>query len=387
MILIGCAAFLAWTSHREDLSRQHQNIEVAKAVVIGSVLLGLWFLFVVGRRPVVRWGAVGCLSAIVVLVVSAVRITGVTGDLVPIVEWRWKRSGLDEIQTTPWVDTVETGTVRSRLNYTQFLGPDRTGTVDGLILNRDWSRHPPELLWRKAVGAAWSGFAILGDNAVTQEQRGEEEMVICYELGSGTVRWTHSDSAHYSTIIAGEGPRATPTIVSNRVFTLGATGILNCLDSFSGRKLWARNVVEENDGKVNDWGMSCSPLVIENRVIVSAGGSEGRALVAYDVDTGEFLWGGGDGGAGYSSPQTAVFWNLKQVLMFNDKAVTSHNLDSGSVVWEYPWTTGHPHVAIPLVLPDNRILVSSGYGGGSELLSIEKEGRLGSRTFVEIYPT
>ena len=272
LILLSCMAFLVWTWNREDLSRQHQNIEAAKAIVIGSALLVLWFLFVVWRWPVVRWSVIGFLVTVTVFLAATVRIAGVTGDLIPIMEWRWKRSGLEEIQKPPVVTPLRTGVAESTLAYPQILGPDRTGIIQGLVLNRDWSAHPPELVWRKELGAAWSGFAILGDYAVTQEQRGEEEMVICYELGSGNLLWAHGDKAHYSTTIAGEGPRATPTIVSNRVFTLGATGILNCLDLFSGKKLWTRNIVEENGGKVNDWGVSCSPLVTENRVVVSAGG-------------------------------------------------------------------------------------------------------------------
>jgi outer membrane protein assembly factor BamB len=294
----------------------------------------------------------------------------VTGDLVPILEWRWRSTAVESIQSSAPAGVVADRVLQSTNDYAQFLGPDRTGILAWPLLDRDWSAHPPEVVWRQPVGAAWSGFAVAGEYAVTQEQRGEEEMVVCHDLGTGAVLWAHGDPERYATTIAGEGPRATPTIDGGRVFSMGATGRLNCLDLATGSVIWSRDAVTENGARVPDWGITSSPLVTGEHVIVSVGGSEARSLVAYEKESGAFAWGGGDGSVGYSAPEGVVLDGSEQVVVFNNNGVASHEPGTGRVLWEYPWKGGHPHVAIPLVLPGNRLLVSSGYGTGSELLLV-----------------
>ena len=167
------------------------------------------------------------------------------------------------------------------------------GRFRGLKLARDWSERPPQLLWRQPIGAGWSAFAVVGSSAITQEQRGEYEMVVCYDLKSGREQWTHSDHDRYEATPAGVGPRATPTIVEDRVYTLGATGILNCLDLATGERVWSEDILYDNGAELASWGMSGSPLVLDDLVVVSAGGGEGKSLVAYHKDTGERVWSGG----------------------------------------------------------------------------------------------
>ena len=112
-------------------------------------------------------------------------------------------------------------------------------------------------------------------------------------MATGRKLWQHADSTRYETAIAGIGPRATPTIAGDRVFTLGATGILNCLELDSGKLVWSRDILTSNQAKAHRWGISCSPLVIDSLVVVSAGGLDERSLVAYHRQTGAFVWGGG----------------------------------------------------------------------------------------------
>src|SRR5262249_11336686 len=144
--------------------------------------------------------------------------------------------------------------VSSTNDYPGYLGPNRSGIVKNPRLARDWKLGPPQLLWREPVGAAWSGFAIGGQIAVTLEQRGET--VGAYDVVSGTALWTHGAPGHYQTTIAGEGPRTTPTLAANRVYTMGAFGRLNCLDLTTGRLIWAKDVPKENRGEVGEWGVS-----------------------------------------------------------------------------------------------------------------------------------
>jgi outer membrane protein assembly factor BamB len=334
----------------------------------------LWLLFFSRFKWRVRLVAFGGVVGVIALSAGLFRIRGVTGDLLPILEWRWKQREmitLAAVKPAPPAGNAKL-LIQTTNDFPQFLGPQRNAHVAGPALARDWKAQPPQRLWLQPIGAAWSGFAVLGNYAVTQEQRGEDEMVVAYDLLTGRVLWSHADPAHYNTIIAGEGPRATPTIVSNRVYTVGGTGILNCLDLETGERLWSKDIIKDNHASVNGWGVAGSPLVLDQMVVVNAGGPAGRSLVAYHAATGEFIWGGGNAGADYSSPLPATLAGVRQILIFTSRVV-GHDAASGKVLWEYPWPGGHPHIAIPVILPGDRVLISSGYGTGSELVQIKTD--------------
>ena len=208
---------------------------------------------------------------------------------------------------------------------------------------------------------------------MTQEQRGDEELVACYDLLTGRLLWSHADTARYFTTLAGEGPRATPAVSGNRVVTLGSTGILNCLDLDTGRGIWSRNIIADNSSRIPEWGVAGSPLVLNGLVIVNPGGKDGRSLVAYRLSDGAFVWGGGDDSASYSSPCAATINGVRQILIFNQHAIFGHAAADGKVLWQHPWDPHQPHVALPVVLDADRVFVSSGYGIGSELLKIARD--------------
>ena len=127
-------------------------------------------------------------------------------------------------------------------DYPQFMGPSRTSVVVGAALSEDWTKTPPREVWRIPMGAAWSAFAVVGGFAITQEQRGQEECVVCYRLSDGTTEWVHSDTARFESTMGGIGPRATPTIADGRVYAVGGTGIFNCLDGATGQVLWTVDI-------------------------------------------------------------------------------------------------------------------------------------------------
>jgi outer membrane protein assembly factor BamB len=129
-------------------------------------------------------------------------------------------------------------------------------------------------------------------------------------------------------------------------------------------------VPSENGGEVGEWGVSCSPLIVDQNVIVTTGASDGKSLAAYRLNDGGLVWAGGKDRASYSSPTVGLFDGLPQILVFNSRSVAAHDPQNGIVLWEYPWPAGHPHIATPLVLTNNQVIVSSGYGIGSELIQI-----------------
>jgi outer membrane protein assembly factor BamB len=375
IILIGATAALLWIWLALDTWRQQRILLTAQLLGAALFFLLIWVsAFSRMARPI-GLGIVGGFLALVLLGALLLNIRGVTGDLLPIFEWRWKSAGTPStLETTRPMENMERANGRGDLtaDYPQFLGPHRDATLTGLRLARDWNESPPELLWRRPMAPAWSAFSVAGQRAVTQEQQGDQELVTAYDLRSGDRLWTHADTARYATTIAGEGPRASPTIDGRRLYTLGATGILNCLQLETGTLVWSRNILRENDASLLEWGMAGSPLVHDTLVIVSAGGPAGRSLVAYDKYTGARVWSGGDDPAGYSSPRIASFDGFTQILIFNGPGLAAHDPTDGRLLWDFPWAPRHPHVAMPVLVPNDRVLISSGYGSGSALLQVSQ---------------
>lgn len=353
-----------------DFSRQDRVIKSAGVILFTGALLFCWALFLSRFRWRTRFRILLAGVLFVTILASSVRIKGVTGDLVPIVEFRWQKA-----KTPGTAGSVGAGQMKpgakavTSASFPQFLGPNRNGVIPNVHLDTNWTAHPPQPLWRIAVGEAWTGFVVSEGFAITQEQRGPDELVTCYDLQTGKLIWSHSDTVHYGTTIAGEGPRSNPTIAGERVYSYGATGILNCLELASGKLIWSKDMVKELAIKVPDWGFACAPLVRDGAVILEAGAAKERSLVAFDAATGKYLWGGGEDSTGYSSPTVLTLDGVDQIVMFSDH-IAGHSLTNGAVLWKYRWAPGHPHIALPIAISTNQILVSSGYGYGSELLEI-----------------
>lgn len=346
-----------------------ERVTATLTVSILSLLLGLVWLLLLSRLPW-RRRLLALLGVLFVGVLCGVafRIRGVSGNLVPVVEWRWAARGGDEVLGGAARLAGPTG------DYPQFLGPDRNATVEALGLATDWDAQPPREVWRRPMGEGWSAFAVAGRFAVTQEQRDGEELVTAYDLATGERLWEHADAGRYETTIAGVGPRATPTIVGGRVYALGATGRLNALELASGRLLWSHDVATEFASRTPEWGRPASPLVVDGLVVVAAGGLAGAALAAFDAGSGELRWQAGADDVGYSSPTLLRLAGRRQIVIFNRGSVAGHEVATGAVLWSYPWSNQQPNVALPLAVGEDRLLVSSGYGEGSRLLRIEPAG-------------
>jgi outer membrane protein assembly factor BamB len=374
VILALAAAFWLAIWQFQDVHRQTKNLQTSGLILVTLVLLWLWVLLLSRLRWTRRLFICGGAAGLAGILAATLEIRGVTGDLVPVLEWRWSKSTSQRLPVAQ--PTIEPRRVPLPImaanDYPQISGPERSGKLTGPQLARDWEAQPPKLLWRQPIGASWSGFAVAGQYAVTMEQRGESELVACYHLLTGDLIWTHADKSHYESVIAGEGPRSIPTIVNGRVYTLGPSGILNCLNLADGATIWLKNILTENESSAPGWGVSCSPLVTDGKVIVSAGGDQGRSLVAYATETGDLIWSGGDDRAGYSSPVMATIDGIAQILIFNSPGVKSHDPNTGRVLWGYDWPKDHPHIVMPVVLADNRVLISSGYGTGSHLVQVRQ---------------
>ena len=309
----GIALAIAWLWFFYDSQRQDKLIRIAACLIAAYVGFLVWVVFGSLWKARARWTVFIFTIVAIVFCRFGLRISGVTGDLIPIVQWRWKERAFSPVHTTGSAPAV----TNVHGSYPQFLGPSRDGTLSGPALARDWKATPPRELWRRPLGAAWSGFAVEGRRAVTQEQQGENEIVACYDLLTGQPIWSHTDKSRYATTIAGEGPRATPTIFNSRVYTMGGAGELNCLDLESGKVLWHTNTLAANDAKLPEWGVACSPLVNERGVFVTAGGRN-SSMIAFNKDTGAVLWKSGNDNVHWSSPIRASFDDVPQILIFSE---------------------------------------------------------------------
>jgi outer membrane protein assembly factor BamB len=233
-----------------------------------------------------------------------------------------------------------------------FRGPGRDGVVHGVRIATDWSASPPVELWRRPIGPGWSSFAVRGGRVYTQEQRGEDEVVACYDAATGEPVWIHRDAARFWESNGGAGPRATPTLSDGHVYTLGGTGIVNALDAGNGAVVWSRDGAADTGAKLPVWGFSGSPLVIGDVVVVAASG----ALAAYEAATGELRWSAPPRGEGYSSPHLATIGGLEQVVLIHGEGVTGVAPADGEVLWEHAWK-GYPIVQ-PALTADGDLLIS-----------------------------
>jgi outer membrane protein assembly factor BamB len=258
-----------------------------------------------------------------------------------------------------------------------FRGPARDGVAHGVRIATDWAASPPVELWRHAVGPGWSSFAVSGPHVFTQEQRGEDEIVACYDRATGAPVWTHKDHVRFFESNGGAGPRGTPTLADGRVYTFGATGIVNALDASDGSVVWSHDAGAEAPAttsmgggtqKTPDWGFSSSPLVAGDLLVVAVAGQ----LAAYDRASGAPRWTGPKGGVSYSSPVLATIGGVPQVLLMSAAGLVSVSPADGKTLWEHKWG-GFPIVQ-PAVEADGTVLVAAASDSGTRRLFVAQKG-------------
>ena len=316
---------------------------------------------------------------------ALVRIEGIDGNFSANMQYRWSPSAEDryradveagKIPRAPKTEAVaaETLTLQSG-DWPGFRGPNRDGKLTGVRIATDWKQAPPRELWRHRVGPGWSSFAVVGHRLYTQEQRGDDEAVVCYDADSGAELWAHVDINRFVETVSGPGPRATPTFHDGKIYALGASGRLNCLDPVTGRPLWSRNIVDDAEVKVPTWGFSASPLVAQGIVTVFAGGPEGKSVRAYNAATGEPAWAAGDAKHSYCSLHPARLGGEEQLLIATDAGLTSYQPAKGDVLWHYDWQLSNDmaRVTQPTVLDDGDVLIGTGMGIGTRRVKVGHE--------------
>ncbi|MCH2182814.1 MAG: PQQ-like beta-propeller repeat protein [Mariniblastus sp.] len=295
----------------------------------------------------------------------------------------------------PGVDLVTT----REFDFPQFLGPQRNGVISGRQLKHDWEANPPREVWKHPVGLGWSGVVAVNQHAITQEQRGADECVTCYDLLTGKLLWINRIATrHEDTMGLGRvGPRATLAVDEGRVYAQGATGWLQCLDGKDGSVIWkvflpdllgiemitARNL-EGFEYTYEDsplaWGRSSAPLIFQDKVIVAAGGPTGgpfQTLIAFDKKTGKKIWSGGDSMISYGSPSVAQLAGGPQIVVMAEAKGMGFDPQDGRTLWWYHRsgsTNGDANCSQVTVVSDDQLLMSKGYAKGGELVQLTPEG-------------
>jgi outer membrane protein assembly factor BamB len=346
---------------------------------LAAVFVAAWLFFNKWLADSTRYAGVIVCCFAAWFAMKAVRSDGYLGDATPNLTWTWSGRSPDEMGNATTETRIDL--TISDTDSPGFLGQNRDATVREIRLSTDWMANPPKQLWRRSVGPAWSSFAVAGNVAITQEQRGDDEATVCYDLATGHERWVHLEArVKFNETYGGEGPRATPTIYAGRVYSMGATGILNCLDGATGERIWSRNILDDAGAENLPWAMAGSPLVFDDFVVVNPGGSDGRSVIAYDADDGKIKWQAGSGQAAYSSPSRATIGGIEQVVLLNGPALEGYEARTGRPMWSYAWEVNASmltSITQPVFSGGNRIFISSGYGKGCALLDLKRaEGGL-----------
>ena len=254
--------------------------------------------------------------------------------------------------------------------WIDYRGPGRAGIYDQTPINTDWPPDGPPELWRQEVGGGYASMVVADSLVFTIEQRRDREVVAAYGLMDGKQVWEHSWQSRFSESMGGDGPRATPTWDDGRLYALGANGDLVCLRAADGILQWNRNILKDAGASNLTWGMAAAPLVVDDLLIALPGG-RGRSVIAYDKLTGEIRWSALADKAGYVSPQVATLAGERQLLIVSGTRVLGASLEDGSLLWSRDWETSYDaNCAQPLIVDENHVFVSSGYGHGATLLEV-----------------
>lgn len=258
--------------------------------------------------------------------------------------------------------------------WPQFGGPNRDFSTETIDLATTWPDDGPPRLWQRPLGEGYSGIVADHARLYTMVRESDDEIVIALDPDTGETIWTHRypaaiDADTYPPRY-GLGPRSTPLIVGDRIYTVGFNGTMNCLRTTTGQPIWAVDLLDEYDGSVRRWGYACSPMAINGAVVVFVGG-KGASIVALDQATGRPVWKRHDYQNSYASPLLIDVEGRSQLVCFMSRHILGLDPDGGDLVWEHEhenqWRN---NIVNPLWCPDNLLFVTSEGDAGGRVLEL-----------------
>ncbi|MCM3904960.1 MAG: PQQ-like beta-propeller repeat protein [Pyrinomonadaceae bacterium] len=265
-------------------------------------------------------------------------------------------------------------------DWPQWRGPNRDGISKETGLLKQWPENGPPLVWKATgAGGGYSSFAISKGRLFTMGSKGDREYVIAFDVATGKEAWATPFGTKFRND-RGDGPRGTPTVDGDTLYALGGSGDLSALNVRTGKVIWTMNVLQKFGGDNITWGISESPLVVGEKVLVNAGGP-GASIVALNKKDGSLIWKSQSDRAGYSSAIPVQVGNTTQVVFFTHKRGLGLDLKDGKLLWEYPRAANNVANAATPIVCGNRVFISSDYGTGGGVVEIKANGEGASEVY------
>lgn len=374
--IVTAAAALTWISLDKTM--------IGPGIMLITAPMGLG-LFGISAVLVSRWLSFKRTYVIVLCSVlglcfsTSLRSNGMWGDYNLDLVWRWIPSAEERMLASdsrqPKMDlqNLSNPDLDQSLvdpEWPAFRGQRRDGIQNGVALATEWGDDVANPLWKIPVGPGWSSFAVAGNLLFTQEQHGDQEVIICYDANSGGEVWKQQIESRFYDALGGPGPRATPTIANGQLFVMGASGHLMRLDPKSGEIVWQPDLRKVADREPPMWGFSSSPLVVDSLVIVHAGGEADKGILAFDTETGALKWSAAAGDHTYSSPTLMTVAGQKVVAMLTNKELNLLNPADGKVLLNYKCEVEGYRALQPQLLENDSILIPTSMGEGIQKIHV-----------------
>lgn len=278
------------------------------------------------------------------------------------------------VATVLLLSVASAALAQSAGNWPQWRGPNRDGISKETGLLKQWPAEGPPLAWKaNGAGRGYSSFAISNGKLYTMGVRGDREFVVAFDVATGKEAWATAHGSAFRND-RGDGPRGTPTIDGDRVYALGGNGDLSALDARTGKIVWSKNILQEFGGSNIIWGISESPLVLGNKLLVNAGGP-GASIVALNKANGSVIWKSQSDKAGYSSAIPVEINGVTQVVFFTGQRAVGLDSKDGRLLWEYERPSNRTANAATPIVRANRIFISSDYGTGGGVVEIKPDNK------------
>ncbi len=378
LIVSALGLYWVWFVWESPMGPSVPNLVTYSLSALLFVLILIWMGRYAPFSRKARWIGVALLLLPVLAYGLTVESIELTGDMKFVIRHHWDDPPPRAGEAPPLAANVRTLPVETDMPL--YRGWDSKGIVQGPPLSQDWPTAQP--LWRHGCGEGYSQPAVLGDFLVTLEQLGQEEAVVCYDTATGGERWAHRYSARFDEAMGGPGPRSTPTIDGEQVFAVGAQGDLHCLSLLDGELHWHVNLLKRHQVPNTDWGITSSPLVTDDLVIVNPGAPQGDGLAAYNRTTGEVVWetaglqatkgtSSSRNRPGYATPFLAEIHGHETLVMFDGTGLRGYEPATGKLLWDYAHENGAGvNVAQPIVFDDGRIFISCSYDVGCAMVQV-----------------
>lgn len=322
---------------------------------------------------------VGVLCCFLAASVSALfRNEGVWGNFGFDLHWRWQPSAEElflsqqESASSNADDPLQAATELelSPVFWPGFRGPKRDGVQRGETFSDDWTSTPPQELWRIKVGPGWASFSAAGNYLFTQEQRGDDEAVVCYQANTGREIWESRVPSRFFDALGGLGPRSTPVIDEGKIFSLSAEGWLRRLDANAGTTDWKIDIREVASVAAPMWGFSSSPLVVGEVVVVHGGGSGDKGVLAFAKNDGALKWSIAAGPMSYSSLQPISVAGRDAIALLTDQGAQFIDPEAGEELLEHRWQHSGYRALQAQPIGDDQFLIPTGMGTGTRLVQV-----------------